>query len=127
MASPNVLIDFTKWIFKWVGIFIAGGLLIGLLVAGAGWGWTWLSHDRHAANIRIVVFSPKPKTGEKGVCTDDKFPVFVGFVNGSSRTVEYVSIVVNAHLLGHSSDILDYSHVTADDVVAPGAGFGRCY
>ena len=41
--QSNVLIDFVKWVFKWVAIFVGGLLGLGLVLGGGSWTWNWLS------------------------------------------------------------------------------------
>lgn len=132
----NPFVVFTKWIFKWIGIVIAGLLAIVLVWVSVAWSWDWFSHQRHADKIKIAVINKGTPTlpsklvaGDKPVedlCTGD-YPIFVGFTNGSERTVEYIWINISARLPERSTNILRYdSHVTMDRIVPPGKGFGNC-
>jgi hypothetical protein len=119
-AEGNVLIGFTKWVLKWIGI-VAGSLIaLALVAAGVAYSYHWWTVLRHEAAIKLVVSNHKH-------CTDKFFPTFVGFVNDSSKTVEYLSIRVRAYLPTRSPEILNYSEVKFDRLVKPTEGFGNCF
>ncbi len=130
----NPLIEFTKWLLKWTGIVLLGLIVLAVVIGGGAWAWNWYSYDRHVAKIQPVVTrkgaSPSKVVADtkpvEELCNDD-YPIFVGFTNGSSQTVEYVQIDVTARLPGHSTNILRYdSNLKMDRIVEPGGGFGQC-
>lgn len=138
----NPMIVYTKWLLKWLGITILSLIAIAVLGAGGVWAWQWWSHDRHAANIDIVVkhknqwsndpsVEPAPTKlvgGTASPCPEDSHPVFVGIVNRSSKTIDYISIRVSAHLPDYSTNILPYSSdANMDRIVPPTGGFGQCW
>lgn len=138
--SGNILIDFTKWVLKWLGIILVGLLALVFASIGGWWTWNWWSYERHKKQIEVLAINDdapasSPKVVEerngkaaKARCAGSEFPIFVGFVNNSSRTVESIVIEVNAHLPEHSTNILAYgSRVEMDRIVEPGAGYGGCW
>jgi hypothetical protein len=135
MSETNVLIGFTKWIFKWLGIIAGGLVVLSLVVFAVWWPWNWWSHERHknalvvrAINSQDAERISKVKTKDNIVpCAETEFPVFVGFSNKSSRVVEYIRVRVTAHLPNHSTDILSYQTVESDRIVPPGDRWAKCY
>lgn len=136
--QSNILIDFTKWIFKWLAIFVAGLVVLGLLLMGGMLTWEWWSYGRHKGLISVLTVNSATQKDTKillesgkspeQTCAGGPFPIFVGFVNKSSRTVEYIGIDVSARLPGRSTNILTYdSYVKMDQIVEPGSGFGQCW
>lgn len=119
-AEGNALIGFTKWVLKWIGIVVGSLIALALVATGVAYSYQWWTVGRHAAEIKLVVSNGKH-------CKDKEFPTFVGFVNDSSETVEYVSIRVRAYLPNRSPEILNYSEVKFDDLVKPTEGIGNCY
>jgi hypothetical protein len=138
----NVLIDFTKWLFKCIAILFVSVVALAILVGGGWWTWDWWSYARHKDRIEVVAMnsatpeeSSKRKfiteSDEKDVvtlCVGGEFPIFIGYVNKSSRTIELISIDVTAHLPERSTNILTYdSTVKSDQIIKPGEGYGSCW
>ena len=63
--------------------------------------------------------------GDIPQCTNEALPIFVEFMNGSSRTVEAIGIHLAAHLDGHSSVLWNHD-IAIDNVVPPGGKFATC-
>jgi hypothetical protein len=132
----NPFIEFTKWLFKWIGIAIAAALGLALVVFSGAWGWNWYTHDRHAEKVQVIVANKRSPSAAAKLTSDgksptercsDEFPVFVGFTNDSTRTIESIWIDVSARLPGHSTNILSYdSDLKSDRIVPPGEGYGYC-
>jgi hypothetical protein len=108
-------------IFKW--LFIAIGailLLIGLSVSGY-FAYVWYTHDRHVANIEPIIHI------DKSVCTDEKFPLGVGFTNNSGKTLNRVEFALEARTKGRSTNLAQYHSYTSDFITKPGESWGGCY
>jgi hypothetical protein len=132
--SGNILIDFTKWVFKWLAILLVGLLAVVFALIGGWWTWYWWSYERHEKQIEVVAInSAAPSSSPKAVfaereCAGSDFPIFVGFFNNSSRTVESIVIDVTARLPERSTNILTYgSRVEMDRIIEPRTGFGSCW
>jgi hypothetical protein len=136
--SGNILIDFTKWVFKWLAILLVGLLAVVFALIGGWRSWNWWSYERHEKQIKIVginsaapLSSPKVVLAERdksAMCAGSEFPIFVGFVNNSSRTVESLVIEMTARLPERSTNILTYgSRVEMDRIIEPGGGYGSCW
>ena len=85
-----------------------------------------MSYERYFSKISVVTWNDNadPKPDRK---CPDAFPIFVGFVNGTPRTIEYISFELSAHLPNHSTDILEDHTVSLDFIVKPKEGFGDCF
>ena len=55
--SGNVLIDFTKWVFKWLAILLVGLLAVVFVLIGGWWTWNWWSYERHEKQIEVVAIN----------------------------------------------------------------------
>ena len=135
----NVLIDFTKWLLKCIAILFVSVVVLVVLVGGGWWTWNWWSYERHRDRIEVVAMnSATPGLSKSKMVTEldrkdvgtlckGEFPIFVGYVNKSSRTIELISIDVTAHLPERSTNILTYSTARSDQIIEPGGGFGSCW
>lgn len=122
MASEgNVLVGFTKWILKWILIVIGSLVGLGFAVGGGAYVFDWWTVRRYESDIKLVVSNGNH-------CTDDKrFPIFIGYVNGTPKAVEYLNVRVRAYIPDRSSEILSYSEASFDNIVKPNEGIGGCY
>lgn len=122
--SGNVLIDFTKWVFKWMAIVIAMLTCAGLVAMIA---YSWWTHDRFFSAVSIRVDRDIKTPDGKLACNVD-FPLFVSITNKSSRAVVNSQFEVSAHLPGHSDDITTgWALVRLDNVIPPGGAYAQCY
>ncbi len=70
----------------------------------------------------------KEKVLELELSCDPDFPIFVSFVNNSSKTIKDIEIDIEATLPGHSTNILNWSaEAKYDRIVPPGEGWGQCW
>jgi hypothetical protein len=96
----NVLIDFTKWIFKCIAILVGSVVVLAILVGGGWWTWNWWSYARHNDRIEVVAMNSATPGSSKSkikteydkdvgtLCVGGEFPIFIGYVNNSSRTID---------------------------------------
>ncbi len=131
--APNVLIDFTAWLLKIIGIGLA--ILIGLgAVIGSGvWAWNWWTYERPKAQLTGTAV-PEISTKENdplGIRCDQEFPIRIRVKNNSSRTVSAMRIELSAFLPNRSTNILTSMEDDVEDdvdfIVPPGRSFSRCY
>jgi hypothetical protein len=123
MAEPREIAEafliIVRWLIKWLGIVLAGLMLAGSL----GWlgyeGFHYLTNERYAAKVRAVV-----RTGKE---CPDSYPLFVGWVNESSRIVRSISFVLTATYENHSTNLASGRRYKEDRIMKPGEGFGRCW
>src|SRR5262249_52614587 len=128
----NALIDFAKFLFKCIAILVAGIVVLAILVVGGVLTWEWWFYTRHKDRIEVVAISrDTPELSKRWDAASrcgGEFPIFVLYLNNSSRTIEYISINVTAHLPERSTNILTYnSDATSDQIVKPNEGFSSCW
>jgi hypothetical protein len=129
--QSNVLIEFVKWLVKWVAIFVAGLIAVGLLFGGGWWAWNWWSYERpkgqiHAAAINSAAPPSDPKLPKETAqrCLGTDYPILVVVINGSPKTIEYRY----RGEPGRSTNILTWdAQAKSDQIVEPKTGWGQCY
>jgi len=110
-----------KRILRWCAYGILGLIAAGLVIAACIWVYQWLTVDRHKANIKVVALF-----GEK-VCDDKKFPMLVGIVNNSSKTLEKISVDVKVTRIGYSSKLNGWDSFAYDKIIKPGESWAQCW
>lgn len=106
-------------IFKWLLIVVVGVLATAAIAAALIWFWEWYSHTRHVEKIRTVIHIDK--------CDNPKFPLLVGFVNNSDKTVQKISFALSARRKGRSTDLARYHDYVEDSIIKPKDGMGQCW
>lgn len=123
--SENILIGYTKWLFKWIAFSVLGLVGVGLFVALIAWGWEWFNNDRHVGQIEAVT-SNKVMSKDETRCSAS-LPIFIGYVNHSSKTIERISFEVESYKPGFSTNLLPTKYISYDRITAPGEGWGECW
>jgi hypothetical protein len=119
--TGNVLIDCTKWLFKWFFVALLCLIAVGAVIFAFGFSWTWWTNGRHVSKVSATVMRSDK------LCADPAFPIFVGITNGSTKTIQSATFEVSAHLPDHSTNILGYRSISWDNVIKPSGVFGQCY
>lgn len=55
------------------------------------------------------------------------YPLNIGFINGSSKTVNEINWSIEGYLPGYSENALEYSSEKSDKILKPGEQFFLCY
>jgi len=64
----------------------------------------------------------------KHICASDPvYPLFVGIINNSSKTLDKVTFSLKATRKGYSTDLATYASYTDDRIRKPGEGWGGCW
>jgi hypothetical protein len=101
-----------------------GYMLLGVAILGVGaGGYLWWSNASDSAAAEKVIATLRYDTTG---CQRD-FPVFVGFVNRSARTVKSIYFGVTIRRKGYSNTVGSLPSLTQDKILGPGEGFGWCY
>jgi len=108
-------------IFKWLMISVATVIALTAVGIGIYFAYQWFAYDRHVAKIETMI-----NTAES-LCDTTDHPLFVGFVNRSSRTISKVSFVIQARVSSHSTNIAQYDSRSSDDIMQPNEGMGHCW
>lgn len=134
--TGNILIDYTKWLFKYLFFAMLGLAALSAIFFSIVSGSDWYSKGRHAAKIEVSAWNcldPKSgverlfKDGQKCLC-DAEASTLILVNNNSTRTMKKYSIAITGHLPEHSNDITaDLYTMDLDDVLAPNGGKGQCY
>ena len=111
-----------RTVLKWLGISLLGfGVLAGLALSGF-WLHSYLTYTLPKSKIEVVI-----KADQSFCESSPEYPVFVGFVNNSDRTVNSVDFTIEARLKGRSSNVHSYNTIRDDHIMKPSEGFGQCY
>lgn len=119
LAAAIVFIALLYFYPRFVGYSLAAVVFLG----GLGGLVLWFFSAREEAEKAKVEATIRY---EKKLCAAE-FPIFAGFVNNSSRTVQSVSFSIEFRERGYSSEIGRLSLLTEDKIMKPSEGFGRCY
>ncbi len=92
------------------------------LGAGALYWWQYYVEEAEVAKV-VPTFQADAGTTR---CKPE-FPLFLGFVNGSTRTIKSINFGVTIRRKGYSGEIGNFAAVTQDKILAPGEEFGLCY
>jgi len=113
-------------IFKWLLFSVVGIVGIAVAVMASVFTYNYLTYDRHAANVQILVTPHKPNTG--AACADTpEYPLFIGIINKSSKTIDQVTFSLEARRKGYSTNLATYESHTQDKILKPGEGWGQCW
>jgi len=118
--TTESIIILLKRLGKWVAIAFV--VLIGIWVLILAWLKfnTWYSIDRHKANVEVVAFFDYKN------CTKE-YPLFIGVVNNSSKTIESISTNVKVTKRGYSSRLNYDTSYSSDKILLPAEGWGSCW
>jgi len=120
--TAEAILIILKRIMKWIGVSALGVGLLGAIVAGGVAGYEYITVTMPKKQIAITV-----DVSQK-ICTDDKWPVFVGVVNNSSKTLTNVTVYLNAFVPGHSTNHAGASSkASSDKILKPKEGYGSCW
>jgi hypothetical protein len=117
--TAEALLLVLKKILKWSLVLIIGLIALGILLYGLGNFYDWYSFGRHKDKIEVVAFFDATKC-------DKEYPLFIGVVNNSSKTLEKVSFYVKVTKKGYSTQLNYNQSYTSDKILAPAEGSGGC-
>lgn len=106
-------------LIRW-GLYVFVGLVVlGLLIWGVVAAYTYQTETRHENNVVVVV-----KVSD--TCLEE-FPIAVGIMNNSGRTIESIRIYPKAHREGYSKDLSSSASIETDKIIAPGERHAFCW
>lgn len=104
-----------------VGATLALAVVISLGIGAFFW-WQSFVDQRAAAQVM-----PTFEVDVGASRCRPEFPVYLGFVNNSGRTVRSIDFGVIIRRKGYSNAIGSFISLTQDKILTPGEGFGFCY
>lgn len=96
-----------------------GAIFIGLLLYNANQPRAVMTYDDDLVTPQIRI--------DSSICSEPKFPIFVAFINNSTKTVKSVLFSVDVKQKGFSSALGTITLATNDKILAPKEGYGFCY
>lgn len=106
----------------WLGCWLIVIVAISAALAAAGiQAHQFVTYDKPKSQIEVVV------KRDSGLCKDTQWPIFVGIVNNSSRTVLETRVHLAARLPSHSTDYADRQALESDRILKPTEGWGSCW
>lgn len=119
--NAEAILIVIKKIFRWIAMAVLA--LIGLFIIIFSWSKfsDWYKIDRHKNNIKVVALF------DKKICDDKNFPLLIGVVNNSSKTIEKISINIKVTKTGFSSKLNGWGNFDYDKIIKPGESWGLCW
>lgn len=117
--TAEAILIVIKRILKWVLVSISILFSIGVLIYGLASFYDWYSIDRHRLKVEAVASFDSEK------CTKE-YPLFIGVVNNSKKTVDKVTIYVKVTKKGYSTQLNYDTSYSIDKILAPSEGWGGC-
>lgn len=108
-----------KRLMKWAVLALISIILLGAVAYGGYWGWEYVRYELPKAKVQIVT-----NTTEKRC--NDAYPIFVGIVNRSDRTVLRTRVRLQAFQPNRSTNLESWNDISDDRIIRPGDGWGRC-
>lgn len=104
------------------GLWAIVGLVgISILVLAGVYGYEYFTKTQHFNNVTI----------EMGVAADDEcpaeFPIRVYVGNGSTKTINKVTIYPEARREGYSDDLTGIARIENDKIIPPNEGYSFCW
>jgi hypothetical protein len=115
-AFLHVLRTLGRWLL-WLLLIVVGLALIGL---GIYWGYDWYTYQHPKSQIKL--------TANIGQTCKGEYPVFVGVINDSAKTILSYTFDVVARQKGYSKNLArSYETYSDDKVLGPNEGYGTCW
>jgi hypothetical protein len=89
------------------------------------WFYTYITYEVPKSKIEVTV-----SVGTDMCTAYPEYPVFVGFVNHSDRTINAIRFRLEARIRGRSTNVLSASSLDwnrDDHIIKPKEGFGNCW
>lgn len=104
------------------------GIVMGLAAILGGGFWAYLTYDQWQRDRLAAQIETTIRIDTK-LCSDADYPLFVGFVNHSTKTVQNVSFEASGYRDGYSDPLYrtPYASYSTDRIMLPGKGMGSCW
>jgi len=119
IAAAIVLVASLAIFPRALGYTLSGAVALGLGLAGFLW---WQSSADDAASAKV-----QPTIQYDVTRCKPGYPIYVGFVNNSDRTVKSINFSVTLRRKGYSGEIGSLSSLNYDKTLNPGESFWLCY
>jgi len=96
--------------------------VLALVMAGAWWTYGYFTHGRPLSQVEVYVALDDPLCRSRA-----DSPVFVGVINGSSRTVGGMTFVLEARPAAGGDNLQSDFVYTDSNRIPPGGAIGDCW
>ncbi|WP_162651550.1 hypothetical protein [Lentilitoribacter sp. Alg239-R112] len=119
--SGNILIEYTKWLLKWLLIVIISLIALGIAIWVVVAAYEWQSKGQHLSSIHIRA------EYDLETCRE-KYPIKITIDNQSKKTIEYLRFNIDATVPGRSTNVLlSGTYVKSDLIIDPQSTRKNCY
>lgn len=117
--TAEAILIVIKRILKWALVSISLLFGIGLLFYGWLYFYDWYTVERHKSKVEVVAYFDAEKCNKE-------YPLFIGVVNKSKKTLDKVTIYVKVTKNGHSTQLNYDTSYSVDKILTPGNSWGYC-
>jgi hypothetical protein len=121
LAAAVVFVALLVLFPRAVGYTLLAAVVLGACAGGVLW---WFNMMDEAASQKVQANFRYDAANTN--CRPD-YPISLGFVNTSDRTVKSIYFGVTLRRKGYSGSIGSLSSLTHDKILTPGQSFGFCY
>ena len=118
--KAEAIILVIKRIFKWVAKAIGILILMGIAIYYFSELSSWYTKGRHEAKVKVEVKFDTTNCSKE-------MPLSVQIINGSTKTIERMSLYVDVNYSGRSSKINDWHSLDMDYIIPPSKTASLCW
>ncbi|MDD3836970.1 MAG: hypothetical protein WCY15_05350 [Phenylobacterium sp.] len=123
VALGDALLKILETIWRTLLIIFLGVVGVVVIVAVAAWAQSLRIGEPQLSELQLTI-----RPYDMKLC-DAEFPLFIGIVNKSRRTVKRTYLALEARRPDRSTNLVSYSGQSLDNdaIIKPGEGWGNCW